>query len=625
MLTTGTSRPRDVDWKRAAGILYGDWGTSKAYVIGLAFAVAGYSAFWLIIPMCLLTMLVGINYMSICRLYPNGGGVYASVRHRSEIISIVGAFLLIADYIVTAALSALSAFNYLGVAHPAYYAGAAILVIGVLNFFGPKHTGVLAIMISVPTAIIVMILAAFALPHLGVAISHLRPLHGGLSHNWIGFVGIVLALSGVEAVANATGFMKLDPGSTLAAPSVVKTANKALWVVLLEVVGFTALLGLAMMALPGLMMVNGDVDAPGAEGVRDYMLRYMAQVFVGHSMGPAFGVIAAWAVSITFGLLLLSAVNTALLGLISITFLMAKDEELPPIFGKLNQFGVPSFSLFIMMLIPAGLVVLVGDISGLAELYAVGVVGAIATNLGATFSDGKLPLLIKERVLMFITFTILVAIEITLFVEKPGARVFAVTILAIGLILRGLAREHSLRKAARVKAKNNEIHHKVTPVPISSHQLPSTGLSSHAPHRFYESSTQHHGGPILVAVRGLGKTLNFAVSEARETGRPLYVMFVREQPVIAPGDRRRKWNEDKEAKKIFESLEGAGLGENILPCYTISDSPPNAIADLASTIGAERVIIGASQRGALVNMLRGDMISTLSKMIPEDIYLVVCG
>jgi len=36
-------RPRNLDWQRAAALLYGDWGTSKAYVIGLAFLVAGYS------------------------------------------------------------------------------------------------------------------------------------------------------------------------------------------------------------------------------------------------------------------------------------------------------------------------------------------------------------------------------------------------------------------------------------------------------------------------------------------------------------------------------------------------------------------------------------------------------
>src|SRR5580692_3270370 len=144
ILTTSTRRPRDVDAPRAAAILYGDWGTSKAYVIGLAFAVGSYSSFWLIAAMCVLTALVGVNYMAICKHYPDGGGVYASVRHRSEIISIVGAFLLIADYIVTAALSALSAFDYLGFSHPEFYAAGAIVIIGLLNIFGPRHTGGLA-------------------------------------------------------------------------------------------------------------------------------------------------------------------------------------------------------------------------------------------------------------------------------------------------------------------------------------------------------------------------------------------------------------------------------------------------------------------------------------------------
>src|SRR3979409_1345810 len=181
-------RPRNVNTPRAAAILYGDWGTSKAYVIGLAFAVGGYASFWLIGAMCVLTALVGINYIIICRLYPDGGGVYASVRHRSEVISIVGAFLLIADYLVTAALSALSAFAYLGVPHPEKFAAMSILIIGALNLLGPKHTGGLAFLISVPTAIVVIVLGLFSLPHLGTAIGHLQPLQGGFWTNWAGFV-----------------------------------------------------------------------------------------------------------------------------------------------------------------------------------------------------------------------------------------------------------------------------------------------------------------------------------------------------------------------------------------------------------------------------------------------------
>src|SRR5437867_1913177 len=192
MITTNVKRPRNVNAPRAAAILYGDWGTSKAYVIGLAFAVGGYSSFWLIAAMGVLIALVGINYIFICRHYPDGGGVYASVRRRSEVISIVGAFLLIADYLVTAAISARSAFEYLGTPHPAAMAALAILTIGGLNYFGPRHTGGLAFLIAAPTFVVVLAIAGLSMPYLGQAVHHLRPLPAGFWPNWNGFVGIVL-------------------------------------------------------------------------------------------------------------------------------------------------------------------------------------------------------------------------------------------------------------------------------------------------------------------------------------------------------------------------------------------------------------------------------------------------
>jgi amino acid transporter len=557
MIASETKRPRNVDWKSAAAILYGDWGTSKAYVVGLAFAAAGYSSFWLIAAMCALTALVALNYMTICKHYPEGGGVYASVRHRSEIISIVGAFLLIADYIVTAAISALSAFQYLGFARPELFAAGAILVIGALNYFGPKHTGGMAFLVALPTVLVVVILGLFSLPHLGAAVHNLQPLHGSFGENWKGFVGIVLALSGVEAIANSTGVMKLDPGSSDAHPSVTKTSNKALIVVALEVCGFTALLGLAMHALGGLQVVNGDVSAPGAEGVRDYMLRYMAEVFVGHSMGSMAAHVAGWVVSIVFGFLLLSAVNTAIGALISIMYLMSRDRELPPIFSKLNNYGVPNAGMVIAALIPMFLVIAVKDMAGLADLYAVGVVGAIATNLGASSTDRKLGLFGWERVMMFITFLIMLVIEVSLFVDKPAARVFAVTILAVGLILRGLASEHAKRKE---KATAPAAAAVTLPIPKFQHEITTaTGL------------------PLLCAVRGTGRTMKFAIEEARETHRPLYLLYIREQPVLAAGDRRRKWQEDPEAVRIFTEASELADGHTVLPCYAVSDSPADTI------------------------------------------------
>jgi hypothetical protein len=69
----------------SAAILDGDWGTSVAYVLGIGFALAGYSSSWHLSAMMVLTTLVAVNYITICRLYPNGGGVYGSVYHRSPL------------------------------------------------------------------------------------------------------------------------------------------------------------------------------------------------------------------------------------------------------------------------------------------------------------------------------------------------------------------------------------------------------------------------------------------------------------------------------------------------------------------------------------------------------------
>ena len=610
MIATDTKRPRNVDWKRAAAILYGDWGTSKAYVVGLAFAVGGYSSFWLIAAMCILTALVGINYLAICKHYPCGGGVYASVRHRSQVISIVGAFLLIADYIVTAALSALSAFEYLQAPHAPLCAGIAILIIGALNFFGPKHTGSLAFLVSAPAWIVVGLLAVFAIPHLGAAVHELQPLHGGFLPNWGGFVAIVLALSGVEAIANSTGVMKLNPGSTEEKPMVTKTSNKALIVVMLEVCIFTALFGLAMNALPGLHISGGQVFSPQGAEVRDSMLRYMAEHFVGGSLGVHVGHIAGIAVSLVFGFLLLSAVNTAIVDLVAISFLMSRDEEIPSAFQKLNKFGVPNLGVIVATVIPAALVIGMKDVAGLADLYAVGVVGAIATNLGASSTDRKLDLARWERILMFCTFLIMLAIEISLFIDKPNARIFAVSILAIGLIMRGLAREHAERRKAAL------------PVPALA---PAAATSLPEPAFFNINTGAASGTPMMCAVRGIGRTLDFAIEEARETDRPLYLLFVREQPIITAQDRKRKWMDDPEAREIFAYASEKADGHTVLPCYAVSESPAETIVDIAATVGTSRLLLGAPQRNTLLNILRGNMVRQVATLLPEDIHLLVCA
>src|SRR3954471_18233985 len=109
-----SERPRNLGWFGAAGLLFGDWGTSRLYVLGIAFLVAGRSSFYLILGMSALILAVAWAYTQICRIYPDGGGVYTAARHKSALLGVVGALLLFADYTITASLSAVDAFHYFG-------------------------------------------------------------------------------------------------------------------------------------------------------------------------------------------------------------------------------------------------------------------------------------------------------------------------------------------------------------------------------------------------------------------------------------------------------------------------------------------------------------------------------
>lgn len=595
MITIQTVRPRNVNSWRAAAILYGDWGTSKAYVLGLAFALAGYSSFWFILGVSVLTLLVGTNYITICKLFPRGGGVYSSVRTRSKALSLLGAFFLISDYFVTASLSALSAFYYLGVPHPQSWAIAAIFIIGMLNFFGPKHTGSLAIALALPTVLLVILLGALSVPSLPEALHRLTPITQDLSADWIIFVSIIIALSGIEAIANITGSMKLDPGSTEDNPKVGKTSTPAIIMVMIEVAIFTALLGLAMNALPDLQISNGNVSAPDYPDARDSMLRYMGDTFATDLFDTAIGDAFSIVVGLIITLLLLSAVNTAMIAQTSLLFILSRDKELPTFFEKLNLLGVPTYSTLLAFLVPMIILLVISDISGLANLYAIGFVGAIAVNLGATATNLTFPMRIWKRAFMLGTCLIMTLIEITLFIEKPHARSFILTIMGLGLLLRTLVQERQ---------------EKISPPATERPALPQLPEDTE--------------GGILVAVTGIGKSLDFALSEALKHNAPLFILFLREQKVMTGREQERLWTDDPDACQVFDYVVAHPHKPGLGFLYTTTSHTAHSIAEIAKKQNVKKVIIGRKRGGfALIHALKGTTERELARHMAEDIDLLV--
>src|SRR5712671_6985085 len=624
--TGGVHRPRNVDWKRAAALLYGDWGTSKAYVIGLAFLAAGFSSFPIILAVCVLTGLVGINYIVICRYFPDGGGVYSAARSQGRLLAVVGALLLIADLTVTAALSGWSGLTYVIADaedifwlkflkdHIAFATIGVLLFLGFINWFGPKHSGSLAVALAAPTVIVVVALIAVSAPHLTT--HFLEPRHESLRALWVQFVGVILALSGVEAIANLTGVMKLDPGSTPERPSVARESTKAITPVAIEVVFGTALLGWAMLSLPSVLgktlhlTDRGEIAAVLGQRSED-MLRFIGEQFAAATFSPAIGQIFGWIVGIVFCLLLLSAANTAIVAMIGLLYMMSRDREMPRQFRQLNRHGVPMWPLVIAVGLPIVVLLFAANFSSLAGLYAIGVVGAITVNLGSCTFNRTVDFTWYDRVLFGITFVILALVELTLAHTKVDALQFVLAILIGGLALRAYTLK---RQGLTTLTVTREVAQMVTPDLLTSMRP-----------RLLE------GQKIMVAARGITPVLSFAIDEAQLRKATLFVLYVKEVAVYytAAGTPlgRAKWQDDPEANAIMCSMLKLGRerGVNVVPLYAVSQDAAATIVDLAATMGADFVIIGASQRPAMAKLLRGSVATSVAQELPDTIQLLIFG
>ncbi len=670
MLATG-ERPRELRWYHAGPMLFGDWGTSRLYVLGLAFAYTQRSSFWFVAAMCALMIGVGWSYEIICRLFPDGGGVYSSAQRRSQLLAVVGGLLLCADYVVTASLSCLDAFHYLGI-KGSYHgvpvdvvaATATILAIGALNYFGPTKTGAIAMIVALATVVLTLAIGVACLPHLGHAFGLVEsPFKHGVGRSWVGFTEIVLALSGVEAIANMTGIM-VQP--------VEKTARRAILPVLVEIVILNLILALAMTSLPDSILferAGGPDGRPqlGADG--QPMLEHtsdMLKVIAEHYVGPGFAAIA----SVVFAALLLSAVNTAIGALVSTQFMLSRDKELPKGLAKLNRFGMPEIPLVIAAVIPAVVIVLFPDVEKLAGLYAIGVVGAISITLGSTSTNKDLALRPFERAFMFALTLVMLAIGLTICLEKPAARGFALIVLVAGLAGRLVTivsnKTLPLRQSTRVgytvlaaSAVAAELGIALTMGDDWRAFIPSSVVALIMGYASFETQKYRalllappepaqpspEGAPplpgkpkmilkgdytpkerIMVATTGNPRLIEFAMKECKNRQAELDILFIRHLAVTPMGPTAPpSLAEDATALDLFDRLRAqaqeAGVPLRLL--YGVARDIPEAILDMAVTHGADLLLLGTTRRGTLWKAMKGDVIQAVAEQLPERIGLLI--
>jgi amino acid transporter/nucleotide-binding universal stress UspA family protein len=590
---------------------------------------------------------------------------------------------------IASTLSCLDAFHYLeaalgfgdvpvlGVPVEAILAAGTILLIGGLNWFGPTKTGTIAMVIALAMVALTLVIGVRAVLHVtgalplaGLGAVRLgAPLARGLWPSWVGFTEIVLALSGVEAIANMTGIM---------VPPVERTARRSILPVLVEIVVLNLILAAAMNTLPDSVLQertpSGELAHTGD----------MLKVIAAHYVGPTFATIS----SIVFALLLLSATNTAVGALVSVQFMLSRDRELPHAFGGLNRYGMPLIPLYVAAIIPAIVLLLFPEVEALADLYAIGVVGAIAINLGSIstsrapiatkdtpHSDGELPgddvpsprreLTLRgwERALMLTLTLILTAIEVTICVVKPHARGFALIVLVIGLagrlativtnravpIAAGTRTAYLAFAAASVAlvlalavllgdtllgsglaamialgvgyaSFQTQSYRAVL---IAAEAAPAPAL---ARPRMLQEGAYKARERVMVATQGNPRLIAFALKECKSRQAELQLLFIRHLAVTPMGTAPiPTLAEDTLAQELFDRVRAqakeAGVPLRLL--YGVARDIPDAILDMAVTHGADLLLLGTTRRGTLWKAMKGDVIQAVAEQLPETVGLLI--
>jgi nucleotide-binding universal stress UspA family protein len=293
-------------------------------------------------------------------------------------------------------------------------------------------------------------------------------------------------------------------------------------------------------------------------------------------------------------------------------YMLARDREMPRQFTKLNSHGVPWQPLVVAVILPTILVILAGNLDDLADMYAIGVVGAITVNLGSSCFNKRLGLNWHEFGVMLVTFAILCLVEVTIAKTKPAALFFAACVLGVGFGLRWYAMKRAgfetvmlTREQAAAVTKPERL------APLKPNFEP--------------------GQAILVAARGFTPVLRFALEEAKLRQGNLYVLYIKQLSVALPGPlsnaERPRWQNDRQAAEImygvFDLAREAGV--SALPVYAVSDNPAGTIVDIAATLGVDMLMLGAPHRNALAKLLRGDVVTEVAKSLPENIQLVIHG
>lgn len=370
-------RIRQIRLRRILGVpglfstAYGNVGSSIYYALGVV-AISSLGLTPLVLFAAgIFFLFTGLTYAEGSTALPEAGGSGAFARRAfNDLVSFIASWVLMIDYIVTIAISAFSAANYLGYffqgfnVWPTNSIIAAVIVAGlaVVNVRGVQESSRLNI-----TLVLLDIVTQVALAVLGVLLiislpTLIRNVHWGIAPTTnqllFGISISMIAYTGIETIANL--------GSETRHPA--RSIPRAVLLVFVAVlILYTFLSMTALSAYPVYQNADGT-------WVTDLTQKYLQDPIMGiaYAMPLAIQPIIGFWVAILAVTILVIATNAGILGASRLAYFMGLRQQLPPAISQVSpEARVPRNAILIFSFI-AILLISVGRVTVLADLYAFG-------------------------------------------------------------------------------------------------------------------------------------------------------------------------------------------------------------------------------------------------------------
>ena len=609
-----TRDTRQLNWLLAWAVVFCDIGTSVYYVPGILYGhVKDATPFFV-----LLTtggfVLLALKYIEIAWRNPEGGGVVTiTTKAFGPMWGCLGGMLIIVDYFLTTAISAVSSFQYVGSIFPALdqhivlLASAGVVVLAILNVIGIRESAMVALVMAVSALTVDFIVIGTSLRHMSAAewanlLRHIGTGRDLSSYDLlVGFAASWLAFSGLESISQISPAMRFP---------LRRTTRFAMAAVIL-----TMLLTSPILTALSAAVLSPEIKATQSE-------RFISEL--GLASG---GIGVKLAVVLTASTLLLFASNTAIIGAYHVFLALANQGFLPQIIAlRSAAFNTPHVAIFIATSVPILVILFTqGKMAILGDMYAFGLLGAFV------FSSLSLDVIrwrLGRRDLGFwigilTTGMVIVAWGVNL-VEKELATLFGGTVTAIGMLAAvGVRRAwfmdilHQIPAVQRLQVRAYR----------ASENLVEEELKGLVTLADAVDLKPLFPGSTLLALRGESpRLIQEGITRAKGKGESaLYCIYVEEWPGLFHGETPHMPNEEGIKTLRFALQEVRDKNIEIIPIWTISYNAAEAIGKAARELGVDAVLVGVTQRSAFYHMLRGHVVKRLMRRLPHNCHLMICN